>query len=104
MRNNFAAISLSLLLLITIYPQSQSDDYGRPAGLIKIEIQPDEERLLSTPFEAFEPALNLVLSGQLTGARHPADADQIKIWDAAIQGFKSAFLADGTGDHEKDGK
>ncbi|MCX6985947.1 MAG: chitobiase/beta-hexosaminidase C-terminal domain-containing protein, partial [Lentisphaerae bacterium] len=44
------------------------------------------------------------LSGQLTGATVPENADRIKIWDSSVQGFKSAFLADYTGDPNKDGK
>jgi uncharacterized repeat protein (TIGR02543 family) len=93
---------LILLLLITIY--SRSADYSKPAGLIKIGIPPGEERLSSTPFDPFDSNLNFLLSGQLTGAAIPANADQLKIWDASSQDFKSAFLADSTGDHDRDGK
>ncbi|MFA6568373.1 MAG: chitobiase/beta-hexosaminidase C-terminal domain-containing protein, partial [Victivallales bacterium] len=71
---------------------------------MKIEIQPGEERLASTPFDAFDSTLNFLLSGQLTGAAVPGSADQIKVWDSSVQGFRSAFLADGTGDQDKDGK
>jgi hypothetical protein len=101
-RHFFACLLFHILLLSSLY--SYSEDYSRPAGLIKIEIKPSEEKLSSTPFEAFDANLNILLSGQLTGAATPENADQIKTWDSSAQSFGSAFLADGTGDQEKDGK
>jgi len=97
-----AVLLLPFLLLISNY--SQSADYGRPAGLMRIEIRPGEERLTSTPFDAFDSNLDLLLSGQLSGAASPENADQVKIWDTSVQDFKSVFLADNTGDPNRDGK
>ena len=99
-------ISAFLILSITINAYSQSADYSRPVGLIKIEIQPGTEKLSSTPFDAFDPSINGLILGQLTGGNTHATSDQIIIWDTTLQtpGDRSAFLAGSTGDDNKNGK
>lgn len=99
---NLAYMLLISFFLITIY--SNSADYGRPAGLMKIELQPGKETLTSNPFDSFDPTPNSLFSEQLCGAINPENADQIRIWDSSIQDFSSAFLAGFTGDPDRDGR
>ena len=101
-RYSLYVIWFILLIITTI--TSSSADYSAPSGIIKLEIQPGEEILASTPFDAFDSSLNRLFDGQLSGATIPGNADQVRIWDSSVQGFKSAFLGDNTGDKNKDGK
>ncbi len=101
-RYSLSVIWFILLIITTI--TSISADYGVPSGWMRLEIQPGEEILASTPFDAFDSRLNRLFCGQLYGAATPGDGVQIRIWDSSVQGFRSAFLAGDTGDQDKDGK
>ncbi|HPN85097.1 MAG TPA: hypothetical protein PK821_07175, partial [Victivallales bacterium] len=83
---------------------SQSADFGRPVGVLRIHVEADSEKLCSSPFDAFDPSINFFLKDQMIGASSPTQADQLKIWDGAMQNYKKAFLAGNTGDQNKDGK
>lgn len=96
-------LSVFFMLSIAINAYSQSADYGRPAGFLRMEVQPNDEKLASTPFDPFGKSLNSQIFG-LTGGMSEDSGDQIRLWDAVRQSYISAFLADETGDREKDGQ
>ncbi len=102
MRMPVVLLSVLMLIFSSTPLFSQAVSFGRPSGFIRIEIQPNEEKLASTPFDSFSPSLASQIFG-LTGGISENSGDQIKLWDAIRQAYVQAFLADGTGDSEKDG-
>ncbi|MFZ2653688.1 MAG: hypothetical protein WAX69_02680, partial [Victivallales bacterium] len=69
-------LSIFSILSIAINAYSQSADYGRPAGFLRMEVQPNNERLASTPFDPFDKTLNSQIFG-LTGGMSEDSGDQI---------------------------
>jgi hypothetical protein len=75
-----------------------------PVGCVRIVIPAQEQRLVSLPFRPFDPSINAVLAGQLTGSSNEAQADCVLKWDAGAQRYVSSVKADGTGDATRDGR
>ena len=81
----FIRLSISILYTLSIFlfaasAYSQSADYGRPAGFLRMEVQPNDEKLASTPFDPFDKTLNSQIFG-LTGGMSEDSGDQIKLWE-----------------------
>lgn len=55
---------------------------SRPVGFIRIEVPAESRRLVSCPFDAFDPAVTSVLAGQLTADADMDQADHIIKWDS----------------------
>ncbi|MFZ2655608.1 MAG: hypothetical protein WAX69_11820, partial [Victivallales bacterium] len=77
----FIRLSISILFTLSFFlsaasAYSQSADYGRPAGFLRMEVQPNNEKLASTPFDPFDKTLNSQIFG-LTGGMSEDSGDQI---------------------------
>ncbi len=74
-----------------------------PAGFVRIVVPAGSEALVSPAFVPFDPDINALFEGQLTGATNVDAADAIRQWDAFLQAYTNAYKADLTGDPSKDG-
>jgi hypothetical protein len=95
---------LAVLLNLPFILAAQTDNWSKPAGSMRIQVDADSEKLVSLPLSPFNPSLNALFQGQLTGGTSEPLADRISVWDAASQSFSYSYLAGGTGDPLKDGK
>ena len=76
----------------------------RPVGFVRVSISSNEQKFVSLPFRPFDPSVNSVLGGQLTGSADEQMADSVLRWDSVALRYNQAFKADGTGNKEVDGK
>jgi hypothetical protein len=74
-----------------------------PVGFVRLVVPSNGQALISMPFDAFDPALNAVLSGQLTGSTNSLLSDRISFWLPNAQSYTNAWLASGLGDPNLDG-
>ena len=74
-----------------------------PAGFTRLSIGPDSEILASLPFHPFNPSIQEIFTGQLTGLTNAVLADHVITWDAQQQQYRSAFKVDGSGNPGQDG-
>ncbi|MDA1097128.1 MAG: thrombospondin type 3 repeat-containing protein, partial [Chloroflexi bacterium] len=51
-----------------------------PAGFVRLLVPPGDNVLASTPFYAFDPTINALLYGQLTGGTNADQADAVSQW------------------------
>lgn len=66
---------------------------------MRVEVNPTSQALSSIPFD---PSINAVFLGQLTGAPLQTNAEHVIKWDPVAQQYETAFKADGFGD-QRDG-
>ena len=77
---------------------------SRPAGVLKITVGSDEQKMVSLPFKPFDSSLEAVMAGQLTGNREERVSDRVMKWDGVALRYEQAYKADGTGNKDIDGK
>ena len=77
---------------------------SRPAGVIKISLSTNEQKMVSLPFKPFDPSLDAVMAGQLKGSSEERVSDRVMKWDGVALRYEQAYKADGTGDKDIDGK
>ena len=91
------------LCLLALAAAAATNTVSDPVGFVRLAIAPTNEVLVALPLEAFDPDINALLRGQLTGATNEAAADAVRRWDASAQGYLTAVKADGFGDPARDG-
>ena len=104
MRLRVSALLCLFLFCLTSISTAFSQNIGKPAGYIKLEVPAASQRLSSVPFIPFNSAINSVFANMLTGENNGDTADRIVKWDAATQSYVIAFKCAGSGDVNKDGK
>ena len=77
----------TLILLAAGVPLFAGDPCASiPAGFLRVCLEPGEQRLISLPFHAFDPAVTSVFSNQLS------KTDRILKWNPEIQAYESSNL------------
>lgn len=104
MRLRVSVLLCLFLVCLTSISTAFSQNIGKPAGYIKLEVPAASQRLSSVPFIPFNSAINSVFANMLTGENNGDTADRIVKWDAATQSYVIAFKCAGSGDVSKDGK
>lgn len=95
---------VALLLAFGSIASSFADNVvSKPVGFVRLTATSNQEILVSIPFDAFDASINAVLKGQLIGATNAEGADHVFKWDVSGQQYLSAFLADDTGQTNRDG-
>jgi hypothetical protein len=98
---------LVVILAATASAQTSSNILcivSRPVGFVKISILSNEQKLVSLPFKPFDPSINSILSGQLTGSVDERTADRIYKWRSDILQYEYAVKVDGDGRPDVDGR
>ena len=77
---------------------------SRPAGVVRIEVGAQEQKLISIPFKPLDSSVNAILERQLTGSTNAQTADSIVKWNSSQASYTRAVKVSGTGNPEIDGK
>ena len=87
MRRSWWAVVVCLALFPGFSEASDSNSINlvsRPVGFVRISISSGEQRLVSLPFHAFDPAVSSVFSNQL------AKSDAILKWNPELQAYEAS--------------
>jgi len=77
---------------------------SRPAGVMKISLDANEQKMVSLPFSPFDSSIEAVLGEQLKGTPDGIGSDLVYKWDSSALTYVYATKADGTGNADVDGK
>jgi len=87
---------LLFLLILPVSIIAATNIVSRPVGFIRISIPENDKSLISIPFKPFDPSIESVLSGQLTGSGAEDTADTVIKWNPSSLKYEFAFkTADG---------
>ena len=105
--------SLSMLFLAIVCASVSLSSFAQPnedyslniIGFQKVTVPPNPElQVASTPFQATNDNIDIVIGAQLTGSDQSDRSDKVLMFNPTNQGYETYFIGGGTSNADFDGK